>query len=145
MIEKINHKNGLIAIILSHKFSEPGVHFITDDDLTQQLAFMNHPQGKIIEPHLHNPVRREVDYTQEVLYIIKGKLRVDFFTEEQTYLQSRVIMAGDVILLASGGHGFTMLEPTEMIEVKQGPYVGESDKTRFQSKLPDKLNYGETE
>jgi len=60
-------------------------------------------------------------------------------------LQSRVIMAGDVILLASGGHGFTMLEPTEMIEVKQGPYVGESDKTRFQSKLPDKLNYGETE
>jgi mannose-6-phosphate isomerase-like protein (cupin superfamily) len=24
-----------------------------------------------------------------------------------------------------------MLEPTEMIEVKQGPYAGEADKTRF--------------
>ena len=40
--------------------------------------------------------------------------------------------AGDVVLLAFGGHGFEMLEPTEIIEVKQGPYAGEHDKTRLQ-------------
>ena len=38
---------------------------------------------------------------------------------------------GDVILLVSGGHGFEMLEESEIIEVKQGPYAGEEDKVRF--------------
>ena len=28
-------------------------------------------------------------------------------------------------------HGFQVLEPVEMIEIKQGPYSGENDKTRF--------------
>ena len=37
---------------------------------------------------------------------------------------------GDTILLTSGGHGFKVLEEVEMIEVKQGPYSGEMDKTR---------------
>jgi hypothetical protein len=36
-----------------------------------------------------------------------------------------------VIVLVSGGHGFEMLEETEMIEVKQGPYTGDADKIRF--------------
>jgi hypothetical protein len=40
-----------------------------------------------------------------------------------------------------GGHGFEMLEPTEMIEVKQGPFMGDSDKTRFNPKLPRDLVY----
>jgi hypothetical protein len=33
-----------------------------------------------------------------------------------------------VILLATGGHGFEVLEEIEMIEVKQGPYAGDQDK-----------------
>ena len=35
-------------------------------------------------------------------------------------------------MLVAGGHGFEMLEPTEIIEVKQGPYSGDQDKTRFE-------------
>jgi mannose-6-phosphate isomerase-like protein (cupin superfamily) len=82
-------------------------------------------------PHVHNPVSRDVQYTQEVLIIRKGKLRVDFYDNEQNYLESHILNGGDVILLASGGHGFEVLEELEMIEVKQGPYLGEQDKTRF--------------
>ncbi len=63
--------------------------------------------------------------------IKKGKLRVDFYSEQQQYLESRVLVDGDVILLVMGGHGFEVLEEIEMIEVKQGPYIGEQDKTRF--------------
>jgi mannose-6-phosphate isomerase-like protein (cupin superfamily) len=95
------------------------------------LAYMNHPAGKVILPHVHNPVLREVAYTQEVLFIRRGRLRVDFYDDSQIYLDSRILKAGDVILLVSGGHGFEALEDLEMIEVKQGPYVGEQDKTRF--------------
>jgi mannose-6-phosphate isomerase-like protein (cupin superfamily) len=92
---------------------------------------MSHPKGKVIQPHSHNPLSREVFYTQEVLFIKKGTLRVDFYDTDHAYLDSRTLRTGDVILLASGGHGFETLEETEMIEVKQGPYAGEQDKTRF--------------
>jgi mannose-6-phosphate isomerase-like protein (cupin superfamily) len=93
---------------------------------------MHHPAGKEIPPHVHNPVPREVHFTQEVLFIKRGKLRVDFYDEDRNYLESRILEAGDTILLATGGHGFEVLEEIEMIEVKQGPYAGEQDKTRFQ-------------
>jgi mannose-6-phosphate isomerase-like protein (cupin superfamily) len=131
MIERIEHAGSLLAIIVPARFRDSGVFFFTPDDLSQQLAFMRHPTGKLIQPHVHNPVQREVHYTQEVLFIRKGLLRVDFYTEQQTYLESRILEAGDAILLIQGGHGFEVLEEVEMFEVKQGPYVGEHDKTRF--------------
>ncbi len=131
MIESIQHHGHLLALILSHRFQEPGIHFFTPDDLSQQLAYMRHPVGKVIPPHVHNPVAREVHFTQEVLFLKKGRLRVDFYDSDQQYLESRILEAGDVILLATGGHGFEVLEEIEMIEVKQGPYAGEADKTRF--------------
>ena len=131
MIEQITHHNQSLALIVSHRFNQPGIHFFTPNDLSQQLAYMHHPTGKIIPPHIHNPVAREVMYTQEVLFIKTGKLRVDFYADPQHYLESRILEAGDVILLVTGGHGFEVLEEIEMIEVKQGPYVGDRDKTRF--------------
>ncbi|ORU00540.1 hypothetical protein D081_1063 [Anaerovibrio sp. JC8] len=60
-------------------------------------------------------------------------MRVDFYDDDQNYIESHIIYAGDVILLVSGGHGFKVLEDIEMIEVKQGPYAGDGDKTRFPS------------
>lgn len=131
MIEHIKTDGRLLALIVRHQFDKPGISFFTPEDFSQQLAYMKHPTGKIIDPHVHNPVPREVHYTQEVLIIKKGKLRVDFYDAKQHYLESRTLQAGDVILLAEGGHGFEVLEDVEMFEVKQGPYAGESDKTRF--------------
>jgi mannose-6-phosphate isomerase-like protein (cupin superfamily) len=131
MIKEIKHQSQLLALIISNKFKESGIHFFTPNELSQQLAYMRHPAGKIIQPHVHNPVPRQVHYTQEVLFIKKGKLRVDFYDEQQNYLDSHILETGDVILLATGGHGFEVLEEIEMIEVKQGPYAGEQDKTRF--------------
>ena len=77
--------------------------FFTPDDYSQQLAYMRHPAGKVIDPHVHNPVSRNVHFTQEVLLIKSGRVRVDFYDEDQRYLESRVLNAGDVILLAFGG------------------------------------------
>jgi len=130
-IEYIKNDEQVLAIVISHKFSEKGIHFFTPDEFSQQLAYMNHPAGKVIEPHYHNPVERNVVYTQEVLVIKKGKLKVNFYDDKQVYLKNKVLEEGDIILLASGGHGFEVLEDIEMVEVKQGPYKGDSDKTRF--------------
>ncbi len=137
MFEEIKLNDEILAIIIYNSFSKEGVHFFTPNDFSQQLAYMKHPKGKIIQPHVHNPVQREVHFTKEVLFIKKGKLRVDFFDDCQNYLKSRILESGDIILLSSGGHGFEVIEEIEMIEVKQGPYAGEQDKTRFNCIIKD--------
>ena len=131
MIQKIEHQETTIAIIIRSSFRSSGIHFFTPDEFSQQLAYMKHPSGYQIPPHVHNKVIRDVQSTQEVLFVKSGKLRVDFYTGDQNYLESSTLNTGDVILLASGGHGFEILEEAEIIEVKQGPYSGDHDKTRF--------------
>lgn len=131
MLETITHQGRTLAMMLRASHHADGIQFFTPDDFSQQLAYMNRPAGYVIAPHVHNPVRREVQFTKEVLFIKSGKLRVDFYDDDQNYLESRIVVAGDIILLAYGGHGFEMLEASEIIEVKQGPYAGEADKTRF--------------
>ena len=131
MIESIIYGHVTLAIILRSSFNEEGISFFTPNDFSQQLGYMNRPEGYVIAPHVHNPVVREVQFTKEVLFIKSGKVRVDFYNDDQSYLESQILTAGDVVLLAFGGHGFEMLERSEIIEVKQGPYAGDTDKTRF--------------
>ena len=133
MIDTIKTTAGqIIAIIVRSDFNKPGIHFFTPDDFSQQLAYMHHPAGHVILPHVHNEVKREVLYTKEVLVIKRGKMRCDFYSDNKEYLESAVVETGDVILLAAGGHGFECIEETEMYEIKQGPYAGDNDKTRFE-------------
>jgi len=136
LVEHIEHQGETLALIVRNEFSAPGVNFFTSNELSQQLAYMQHPAGKVISAHVHNPVHRTVAYTQETLFIKRGRLRVDFFDADREYLESRVLRQGDVILLIKGGHGFEVIEDLEMIEVKQGPYAGEGDKTCFETRVP---------
>jgi hypothetical protein len=129
---------GLLALIVRGSFNKPGVTFFTESGLSQQFAYMRHPAGKKIDGHYHTPVSRNVFYTQEILILKRGKLRVDFFDDQQAYLSSRTLEAGDVLLLIRGGHGFEVIEELEMIEVKQGPYAGDQDKVRFNATVSAK-------
>lgn len=138
-IIEIKKKDKLLAIIIKNNYQCDGIDFITPNEYSQQLAYMHHPAGKVIDAHVHNIVHRNVVYTQEVLFIKKGKLRVDFYDDYKDYLESIVLEAGDTILLTSGGHGFKVLEEIEMIEVKQGPYSGELDKVRFEGIADDEV------
>lgn len=135
----IKKRDKLLAIILKDGYKCQGVDFITPDEYSQQLAYMHHPTGQIIGAHIHNVVHRNVVYTQEVLFIKRGKLRVDFYDDYKDYLESHILEAGDTILLTSGGHGFKVLEEVEMIEIKQGPYAGEQDKVRFEGIEEEKI------
>ncbi|MCK9337524.1 MAG: hypothetical protein M0P43_06820 [Arcobacteraceae bacterium] len=139
MIQTINYDAIVLAIIIKNSYQKEGVEFFTPNDYSQQLAYMSHKKGKRIDAHVHNKVTRDVHLTQEVLVIRKGKLRVDFYTQDQKYLESAILESGDVILLASGGHGFEVLEDLDMIEIKQGPYLGDEDKTRFEHISNNKL------
>jgi hypothetical protein len=136
MVEKITYNTTLLAIIIRRNFSQEGITFFTSDNDSQQLGYMNRPKDYVIQPHRHKLVPREVHLTQEVLFIKSGCVRVDFYDNDQQYIKSSILNSGDVILLSDGGHGFKMLEQSEIIEVKQGPYCGEKDKIRF-NEIPE--------
>lgn len=139
MLEQITKDGKILGLIIHANYHKEGISFFTPGEFSQQLGYMNRPKDYVISPHVHNLVERKVDLTQEVLVVRSGKVRVDFYDDDRNYLESRILQTGDIILLAHGGHGFKMLEPTEMVEVKQGPYCGEMDKTRFDAIDDDKV------
>jgi hypothetical protein len=133
-IEVVYDKDNTVPIchIIRTGYNPAGTEFFTPGDYSQQLGIIKYPKGGTIKPHYHNKVTREVHYTQEVLVIRKGKVQVNLFDHELKPITKVVLATGDVILLASGGHGFEMLEDCEMLEIKQGPYNGvQADKTHF--------------
>jgi cupin fold WbuC family metalloprotein len=128
MIEKIIQSDKILSIIIRSEFKREGIEFFTPTDFSQQLGYMNRPKGYIIEPHKHIASDRTIQLTQEVLVLKRGKVKIDFFDDEGDFIESIILYTGDVVLLASGGHGLEMLEDSELIEIKQGPYQQENDK-----------------
>jgi hypothetical protein len=122
--EEIKNDNKLVAIIVRVNYSSDGIHFFTSGESSQQLAYMHRSKGEIVQAHVHNIVKREVLYTQEIVFVKKGKMKTDFYTANQEYICSHILVAGDVVLLVSGGHGFEILEEANMFVVKQGSYAG---------------------
>ena len=101
---------------------------------------MKHKKNYLIKPHLHNKRETKILSTSEVIILLKGILRVDFYDNSKKYIFSKKVYANDIIMLVNGGHGFKVIKDIEIIEVKQGPYCGEDDKVRF--KLENKnINY----
>ncbi len=135
MIEQIELDKKIFAIIIQACFKMHGIEFFTPNNFSQQLGYVNRPAGYFIAPHFHKHLERKVTLTQEVLYIKSGKVRVNFFDDNNKYFDSRIIIKGDVILLASGGHGFEILEDAEIIEVKQGPIWPKMIKSIFKGLL----------
>ena len=86
-VEEIFYGNKLLAIILRSDFKKDGIEFFTPNDFSQQLGYMKRDEGYEIPPHVHNPVKRSVDYTKEVLFIKSGRVRVDFYSDNKQYLK----------------------------------------------------------
>ena len=109
-----------------------GVSFFTDKNATQQFGYMNHRKNYIILPHRHNKRHSKIELTTEVIIILDGILRVDFYNNKEKYLFSKKLYKDDLIMLSNGGHGFKVLKDVKMIEVKQGPYSLSMDKVKFE-------------
>ena len=131
MVETIRDNDVLIAIIIRANFEKEGIEFFTPPYFSQQLGYMKREKGYNIEAHTHQIVERKVSETQEVLFIKSGKVKITLFDHNFNFLEDKIVTTGDVILLAAGGHALEMLEESELIEVKQGPYAGDQDKVRL--------------
>ena len=136
MIEKIEWKGWVFALILRKEVEPEGVNFITSEDNPLQLGILKHRQGAKIKPHIHKNFPKIIEQVQEILHIEYGRVEADFYNEGGEKIASSILNPGDTILLLSGGHGFNILENSKIIEVKQGPYYGaEEDKERFDAAL----------
>lgn len=129
MIERIEWKGKVFALILRSDYEPEGVNFITSEDSPLQLGIHKHRQGSKIKPHIHKGSPKTINEVQEVLHIEYGKVEAEFYESTGKKIGSSILNCGDTILLMSGGHGFNILEDSRMIEVKPGPYYGvEKDK-----------------
>ena len=134
MIEKVLYRKKLFALIVRGRFrKKSGINFFTPKEATQQFGYMKHKKNHIIKPHSHNKRLTKILRTTEVILLLKGILRVDFYDNKKKYLFSKIINEKDIIMLVHGGHGFKVLKNVEMIEVKQGPYSLSGDKTKFEN------------
>tara|TARA_B100000959_G_C14897053_1_gene589240 strand:- start:290 stop:724 length:435 start_codon:yes stop_codon:yes gene_type:complete len=140
VIEKIFNKKLLYALIVRKSYKKKkGVSFFTDKKATQQFGYMSHKKNHVILPHSHNKRSSRIQTTTEVIIVLEGILRVDFYDNKEKYLFSKKIYADDLIMLSNGGHGFKILKDVKMIEVKQGPYSLSMDKVKFEKTDESKI------
>ena len=132
MIKNITYKKKTLALIIKNKYlKKRGINFFTNNNLSQQVAYLNHKKGHIIQPHLHKRRLKKIYDTSEVLVILDGSLKVDFYNNKKKYLFSKILSKNDIIILLTSGHGFKILKNCKFIEVKQGPYDAKKDKFKF--------------
>ncbi|MCX7973892.1 MAG: hypothetical protein N3B16_05260 [Candidatus Aminicenantes bacterium] len=129
--EKITAGEEVLAIIVRHNFDSPGPNFFTPPEWPQQLGLLIYGKGKKISPHKHKSLKRETDTFTEVLVLLRGRLKIDLFDSKNNLIQSVILEPGEAILFASGGHALEILEDAKILEVKQGPYIGQEEKEFF--------------
>jgi hypothetical protein len=131
LVEEITHEGECLAYVIRAAYAPAETTFITPDERVQQIGFIVYPAGGEVRAHTHRPIERNIVGTGEVILVRSGRCHVDIFTDDHELVATRELVAGDVVSMVSGGHGFRMIEPTVLLEVKQGPYIEADEKDRF--------------
>lgn len=130
-VERIRDGDSLIAIIVRGNAALSGRNFFSEDDDPLQFGVNFYEMGAESKPHIHIEHETVVTQSQEMLHIDSGKLELSLFSEDGRPLGVSILNGGDSVFLVKGGHGIRMIEPTKIIEVKQGPYYGVGTDKRF--------------
>lgn len=131
-IEEIWVGDDVLAYLVRSSASASSTTFFTPDEATFQAGFVVYPAGGEVVPHVHLPVRREVVGTSELLFVRSGRCYVDLYDADRHIVASRELGPGDAVLSLGSGHGVRMIEDTVLFELKQGPFIGGSEKVRFE-------------
>lgn len=125
-IQEIKDKGQVVAIVWRKRLKAKGARFLTPQNYTLQVGLLEHPKGKKIPAHRHPNIKYNVGTTQEFLYIESGQVETTLYRDNWSVIRKLKLNAGDFILTVSGGHGFKVLKPARIIEIKQGPYPGDA-------------------
>ena len=133
MIKEIKSGNTILARYISSDAWKEGLNFFSNENEFLQVGTWRYNSGKVLLPHVHNEVKREILRTQEVLYIKKGSIKASIYDLKNNLVEEIVVKEGDILILLQGGHGYIVLEDdTQVLEIKNGPYLGaEIDRRRI--------------
>ena len=129
----IEHNGARLAYLIRSGDHEPGLRFFSRDSDYVQVGTWGYARGQTLLPHVHNVVPRLADRTQEVVHLLRGRLRASLFDDDGRPVTQVELGAGDTLVLLAGGHGYEILEDdTRVLEIKNGPYAGaEADRRRI--------------
>ena len=130
-IEELSHNGVPLALIIRDKFEPQETTFVTPPESQHQIGFVVYGAGGKIPRHVHRPLERKIRGTSEVIMVKRGACEVDIYDPDNNVVATRLLRTGDMLVLINCGHGFRMTEDTVLVEVKQGPYLGEDEKERF--------------
>jgi len=125
--------DGMVLAYLACRQARPTrTRYLTPDECNLQVGHVVYAGGTEIPRHMHLRVERHLTTTAEVLLVQQGRCEVDIFDPERQLVATRELHTGDMLIQVAGGHGFRVLEETVLLEIKQGPYLGDgTDKERF--------------
>jgi quercetin dioxygenase-like cupin family protein len=131
VIETIQSDGAVLAYVV--RASTPDrTTFLTPPECNLQVGYVVYTAGQEIARHVHLPVERSLVGTAEVLVVQRGRCEVDVYTDDRRLVGTRELRQGDVLIAVAGGHGVRLLEDTVLLEVKQGPFLGDAaSKERF--------------
>lgn len=133
-IERIEYEGKTFAIIVRASYEKEGINFISEKEYPLQLGIFKHKKGHVIKAHGHVNSEKIISLTQEILFLIKGKVKVNFYNKGKAVCES-ILKGGDILFIIDGEHGFEVMEDSKIIEVKQGPYLSlEEDKYYIEAK-----------
>lgn len=131
-IERIEQDGTLYALVFRKELAVgDGVKFLTPPDYPLQVGVIERKCGYVFRAHIHRDMRYDVNTTQEFLYVERGRLKAKVYDAAWKVICETELRAGDFFLSVAGGHSFDVLEDARLIEVKQGPYPGDSYAKRF--------------
>lgn len=134
-MERVRYNDEEVAIIVRHDYPVQGAEFFTDDDDPLQVGLIGYMSGHAIAPHQHPYKAGTINEMQEVIYIVRGRVRLTMYdTKTKKVIKQTELSAGDFLLHKKQAHGFEYLEDTVIFEVKQGPYQGRQESKLYLEK-----------
>src|SRR5246127_2512716 len=103
--------------------------FFSPAESSFQFGLLAHEAGFVEPPHLHQPIKREINDLQQMFVVQRGVVAVQLYADDKSLLKEVVLKEGDAIVLIHGIHAIRVIEDMQCISVKQGPFLGtEKDK-----------------
>lgn len=133
-IERVDDGDRDYCLIIRAAEHAEATQFLGSDDDPLQVGFIRRAKGEQILPHVHLVGNRHISQTWEFLLVRRGAMKMHIYDDELRLLADKTLNQGDAVLLMGGGHSFEALDELELLEVKQGPYLGDGDKRRFEAK-----------
>lgn len=133
-MDTITSKGRKLAAIIREEDMGQGLSFFTDASDFIQVGSWRYPAGQVLAAHNHATFERTAERTQEAVIVLRGRVLLHVYDEDDAPVTSAEVGSGEVAVLFAGGHGYEVLtDDTLVVEAKNGPYAGpQADRRRLE-------------